>query len=61
MSLYAILTNNEVNDGTNIIGYPIVAPHYAAMISNENPEDEEKEPVDDWAEGTPEEEPWEGE
>jgi len=28
--------NDGANDGTNLVGYPIIAPHYAAMISSEN-------------------------
>lgn len=30
--------NGEANDGTSLVGYPIIAPHYAAMISAEHPD-----------------------
>jgi hypothetical protein len=29
--------NNKANDGTTTVGYPIIAPHYAAMIGAEYP------------------------
>jgi hypothetical protein len=29
--------NNSANDGTRAVGYPIIAPHYAAMIGAEYP------------------------
>jgi hypothetical protein len=29
--------NNTDNNGTSIVGYPIIAPHYASLVSNEYP------------------------
>lgn len=34
--------NNVVNDGTNVAGYPIVAPHYTALTCREHPASCEK-------------------
>ena len=31
--------NGQPNDGSEIAGYPIIAPHYAAMIAAEHPEE----------------------
>jgi hypothetical protein len=30
--------NGQANDGSSLVGYPIIAPHYAAMIAAEHPE-----------------------
>ena len=30
--------NGQANDGTATVGYPVIAPHYAAMIGAEHPE-----------------------
>jgi|GEM_PF-757373 len=29
--------NGQANDGSSLVGYPIIAPHYAAMIAAEHP------------------------
>jgi hypothetical protein len=29
--------NNQPNDGTGLVGYPVLAPHYAAMVGREHP------------------------
>jgi hypothetical protein len=29
--------NNQPNDGTDLVGYPVIAPHYAAMVGTEHP------------------------
>lgn len=34
--------NEQANDGSWLVGYPIIAPHYAAMVAKEHPAEAEK-------------------